>query len=521
MVPRLRQGQSHPLAQACAWALLALLVGGLQGCSGGNSSPAPTGIAGVWTAQVFGSEEHLLILPSASFRNLSSVDLNQVSGSGAVNGNAASGTGLNFPNALEVAGGATNQQATLQGTVTYQSTIVGTLQIGAAPSPQATYTYDPGDNTPTQLIDLAGNYEAGPGTASSNLATAITLQLNAAGTQAVLSGGDANGGTLTGSLAQVAPNLNAFTVNCTLQRKGQGTATFQGLAYLDKDNASPTLVFMTDNTGSLGTTNGTQLSALFAKVLPPALGTTPTVDPRLAGAYQGPVGEDEVKGLVFPDGTFLFGSPDSGHVQAGTVGLPGSSASLLAGSGVNYLTPYEIAEGGSSVPFTLQAEAGPSSSYSFDFYPASGTNGVTVAGALAPDPSMIPLTSANLGDLAGTYAFYDEDAKTEFTCVIAVGAAPGQTTLSVASMTMSDAAGNTFIGQGTLYADLAVLTGTFTYTGSGTPSPATYTAAAYVATGGNGAPALIIIGYDPVHGAALYGECELPPAVADELANPI
>ncbi len=200
------------LRSAFLISIMAAALAGFQGCggrSGGGSAPAPTipsWFSGVWTGTntTNGEAVSMLALPSGAFRMLGGASLNQVVGTLGLDGTSLSGSGSSV-----AVGSGTVAPATFSGTAT-QSPARMNLNLSAN---NGTFAYrlsaNANANVPVTLAQLAGTYTSAAAANSSGQVLQVTLQPD--GTATLSS--PALSGTETGTLAQVAPNLNAFTVS--------------------------------------------------------------------------------------------------------------------------------------------------------------------------------------------------------------------------------------------------------------------------------------------------------------------
>jgi len=235
--------QNSKLTKLGIGSILALFAACLLGCGGGGSStgsssappPLPTWLAGAWlgTGASSGVPIYTLILPSGATRVLSAGNLAEQTGTLTLSRDTLSGTGTTFL-AANLASSPTGNSfpAIFGGTATQfpaqMTLIAGTKGVLAID----TYNLglDSAANIPVQLATLAGTYTAANTRSSQTTSTSLdaTLTVQANGT---LSGSDSDG-KVSGTLTQVAANLNAFNVVLNYTPTGTANAAaFTGLAY--------------------------------------------------------------------------------------------------------------------------------------------------------------------------------------------------------------------------------------------------------------------------------------------------
>jgi len=236
----------------------AVLAGALMNCGGGSSSsavapppPPSVSLAGVWTAtDARNTTYHVLVLPTSfTFRSL---DSNMLQGSGTftLSGSTLGGAITIFPTAALVAIGYPVQQGSISGTGS-ASAITDTVTLSAGTA-TTSLTPDTGSNGTVQLSALAGTYAAESTATASAIGGTLTLAADGG-----LTGSDP-AGTLTGTLQQVAPGLNAFHAAISYTPAGAAAKVYAGLAFY-RPGSSPSIVLMTDN--GMG-----QLAGIFTKV---------------------------------------------------------------------------------------------------------------------------------------------------------------------------------------------------------------------------------------------------------------
>lgn len=237
--------RSKALAKFAPLAAVSLLAGALAACSG-KSNDAPVAsvspLAGAWiSTNATGNKAYALILPTNGTFRAFLADTTLATGTVTLSPTTLGGTASVFPTGAPTALGAGPSQVTLSGTGS--STVFNpTFTSVGGTTASFAFAPDTAANVSTSLTALAGTYKAAATQDSDGVGGTITL--TAAG---VLSGSDSNG-TLSGTLTQVAANLNAFTVTFTYT-PAAGTSgsplAFTGLAYL-RPGAAPSVVLMSN-----------------------------------------------------------------------------------------------------------------------------------------------------------------------------------------------------------------------------------------------------------------------------------
>ena len=274
----------HPLPPATrslsgrgwTWLLPGVAVAGLLGCQGHGGPGLPPACTGAWlaTSSLDGTQLYALVTRRGPFRVMGSNFL-----PGGTTSVAARSNMYQFAGTFAVDGGVLcSQRATLfapagaplsqAGSTSLPAGFIATLAVaGSVPTlaltptvngtrGTLTFTPDAEANIPVPIARLVGSYAtAAAGSSSGSAMTATVSAVAGDASTVALQGGDGEG-VLRGTLAQIAPGLNAFTAAFRYLPRAPGSAArnYSGLAYLRPGTAlgaGADLILMA-NAGTVG-----------------------------------------------------------------------------------------------------------------------------------------------------------------------------------------------------------------------------------------------------------------------------
>jgi len=291
--------------------VLTLVLGVLQGCGGGRSGGStvpPTWLTGVWTGAetTTGTTGRMLILPSGRMMAMDGPTQAHLTGTLGLSGSTLSGSGTGF--ALEAG---THGAVTFSGSASPSPAAMDLVVSGSAGEAHFNLTPDPDANVAVTLAQLAGSYSSAvTANSTGNALTAAITVTGATGTIAVTPEG--GGTTQTLPLTQVAPRLNAFTLDMSATTQGSAAT---GLAYFHpaQGGTPASVVVMASSADAV-------YQAIFT--LNPSETSSPLS--AYAGIWSGSTSEGAATtAVLLPSGAFLA-IDDTINVLTGNLALDGS-----------------------------------------------------------------------------------------------------------------------------------------------------------------------------------------------------